>query len=542
MAEGPIPSLAAAPRLGSRWRLRAAAPPAWVVGAGVIVALLGLVPIAYLAILAASAGEEAVALALRERTLSVLGRTLLLAGTVTLAAIVIGVPIAWLTSRSDLPGRRWWTVLAILPLVVPSYVGGYAIVAALGPRGALQSILEPLGVTRLPEVYGFPGAALALTLFSYPYVVLSVRGALVRLDPAFEEVSRSLGRGPWRTFVTVTLPGLRPAITAGALLVALYSLADFGAVSLLQFDSFTRAIYVQYRASFDPTLAAVLSLMLVACTAAVLAAEWSLRGRAAYHRSGGGSARIASPVPLGAWAVPAMAFLGLVVGLAVLVPVATISFWLARGIGSGEALPSIADAALNSVLASGLAALLAVAASVPVAVLAVRHRGLLAGFIERATYAGFALPGIVIGLALVFVGARYLPWAYQTLPMLLVAYLVRFVPEAVGATRASLLQVSPRIEEAARTLGRTPGGVLRSVTLPMIRPGLVAGGALVFLTAMKELPTTILLAPTGFDTLAVRIWSATSDGFFSRAAVPALLMVVVAAASLLVLLRGESER
>jgi iron(III) transport system permease protein len=542
MAEGPIPALAAASRPASRWRLRAAAAPAWVVAAGLAVAVLALVPVAYLGILAASAGEEAVALAMRERTLAVLGRTLLLAATVTLAATVIGVPVAWLTSRSDLPGRRWWTVLTILPLVVPSYVGGYAIVAALGPRGALQSILEPLGVTRLPEVYGFPGAALALTLFSYPYVVLSVRGALARLDPAYEEVSRSLGRGPWRTFFTVTLPGLRPAITAGALLVALYSLADFGAVSLLQFDSFTRAIYVQYRASFDPTLAAVLSLMLVACTAAVLAAEWSLRGHAAYHRSGGGASRVARPVMLGAWRLPATAFLALVVSLAVVVPVATISFWLARGIGSDEPLPAIADAALNSVAASGLAALLAVAASVPVAVLAVRHRGALAGFVERATYAGFALPGIVIGLALVFVGARYLPWAYQTLPMLLVAYLVRFAPEAVGATRASLLQVSPRLEEAARTLGRTPGGVLRSVTLPMIRPGLVAGGALVFLTAMKELPTTILLAPTGFDTLAVRIWSATSDGFFSRAAVPALLMVVVAAASLLVLLRGEVER
>jgi iron(III) transport system permease protein len=152
------------------------------------------------------------------------------------------------------------------------------------------------------------------------------------------------------------------------------------------------------------------------------------------------------------------------------------------------------------------------------------------------------LPGIVIGLAFVFVAARYLPWAYQTLPLLLVAYLVRFVPEAVGITRASLLQVSPRIEEVARTLGRTPGGVLREVTLPVIRPGLLAGAALVFLTAMKELPTTILLAPTGFDTLAVRIWSATSEGFFTRAAAPALLMVLVAAASLALLLRSEPDR
>ena len=532
----PIP----APRATHRARVPAAPP--WLAAAGIVVALLCLLPIGYLVTLAITSGEEAVALALRDRTLAVLGRTLLLAATVTVASVVIGVPLAWLTTRSNLPGRRWWTVLTVLPLVVPSYVGGYAMVAAFGPRGALQSLLEPLGIERLPELYGFTGAALALTLFSFPYVVLSVRAALIRLDPAFEEASRSLGRGPWRTFLSVTLPQLRPAISAGALLVALYSLADFGAVSLLQFDSFTRAIYVQYRASFDPTLAAVLALLLVACTAALLLAETRLRGRARYHRSGGGGTRVPRVVELGGWTWPALALVLVVVGLAVAVPIGTILFWLARGLAAGEPLGFVVEATRNSLVASGLVAGLAVLASIPVAVLAVRHRGALASLVERATYAGFALPGIVIGLAFVFVGARYLPWAYQTLPLLLVAYLVRFAPEAVGVTRTSLLQVSPRIEEAARTLGRNPAAVLREVTLPIIRPGLAAGAALVFLTAMKELPTTIMLAPTGFDTLAVRIWSATSEGFFARAAAPALLMVLVAAASLALLLRSEPDR
>jgi iron(III) transport system permease protein len=532
----------AQPREAGRAGTRSPAPPAWLVGAGAVVALLGVLPVGYLLVLVGGNAEAALELALRDRTLGVLGRTLLLAATVTTASVLIGVPLAWLTARTDLPGRRWWTIFGVLPLVVPSYVGGYAVVAAFGPRGALQSLLEPFGVERLPELYGFPGAALALTLFSYPYVVLGVRGALLRMDPAFEEVSRSLGRGPWRTFLDVTLPQLRPAIAAGALLVALYSLADFGAVSLLQFDSFTRAIYLQYRASFDPTLAAVLALMLVACTAAVLFAESRLRGRGRYHRTGGGATRPPRVVQLGAWRWPALAFCMLVVGLAIVVPVGTIGYWLSRGLAAGEPFNLVWGAAANSVVASSLAAVLAVLASIPVAVLAVRHRGILASLVERATYAGFALPGIVIGLAFVFIAARYLPAIYQTLPLLLVAYLVRFAPEAVGITRASLLQVSPRIEEVARTLGRRPGAVLRDVTLPVIRPGLVAGGALVFLTAMKELPTTILLAPTGFDTLAVRIWSATSEGFFARAAAPALLMVLVAALSLGFVLRGDRDR
>jgi iron(III) transport system permease protein len=511
------------------------------VGAGVLIGVLGIVPIAYLVAVAAAGGQPALDLLLRDRTLAVLTRTLALAATVTAASVLIGLPIAWLTALSDLPGRRAWTILTALPLVIPSYVGGFAVVAAFGPRGALQSVLEPLGVERLPDLYGFPGAALTLTLFSFPYVVLGVRATLLRLDPAYEEVSRSLGRGPWRTFLTVTLPQLRPALAAGALLVALYTLSDFGAVSLLQFDSFTRAIYVQYRASFDPTLAAVLALLLVACTGAILLAESRLRGRAAYHRSEG-TVRPSQIVRLGAWRWPAVALCTAVVGLSLVVPLLTIAFWLVRGVAAGEPVRLVLDATLNSVVASGLAALLAVLAAIPVAVLAVRHRGRIGAWVERATYAGFALPGIVIGLAFVFVAARYLPWIYQTLALLLLAYLVRFAPEALGITRSSLLAVSPRLEEVARTLGRRPAAVLRDVTLPIVRPGLAAAGALVFLTAMKELPITILLAPTGFDTLAIRIWSATSEGFFARAAAPALLMVGVAATSLGLVLRLERDR
>jgi iron(III) transport system permease protein len=247
-------------------------------------------------------------------------------------------------------------------------------------------------------------------------------------------------------------------------------------------------------------------------------------------------------VRLGAWRWPALALCGAVVGLSLGVPLFTIGYWLVRGLAAGEPARLVLDAALNSVVASSLAAVLAVAAAIPVAVLAVRHRSRIGAFVERVTYAGFALPGIVIGLAFVFVAARYLPWIYQTLALLLIAYLVRFAPEALGITRSSLLAVSPRLEEVARTLGRRPAAVLRDVTLPIVRPGLAAAAALVFLTAMKELPITILLAPTGFDTLAIRIWSATSEGFYARAAAPALLMLVVAAISLGLVLRFEQDR
>lgn len=514
-------------------------PPATLLVPAGLVALLAAVPVVYLVVMAIGADRSALDLVARPRTLDVLWRTVTLAGAVTAAGIALGVPLAWLTLRTDLPGRRFWAVATVLPLVIPSYVGGYALVAALGPRGALQSLLAPLGVERLPEIYGFGGAALALTLFTFPYVLLAVRGALAGLDPAYEEVARSLGRGPWRTFLTVTLPQLRPAMAAGGLLVALYVLSDFGAVSLLQFDSFTRAIYVQYRASFDRTLAAVLALMLVGLTLLILLAESRIRGRSRYFRSGAGVRRPPHPVQLGGWRYPALAFCALVVGLAIVVPIGTIVFWLVRGLAVGEPLRLVWGAAGNSVLVAGMTAAVAAAAAIPVALLSVRHAGSPTALMERAVYSGYALPGIVIGLALVFIGAQWMPWLYQTLPLLIVGYLIRFLPQAVGATRASLLQLSPRLDEAARSLGQSPRAVFRRVTLPIIRPGVGAGAALVFLTTMKELPTTVLLAPTGFDTLAVRIWSASAEGFFARAAAPALLMVAVAALSLLLLVRLE---
>ncbi|MBI3959821.1 MAG: iron ABC transporter permease, partial [Chloroflexi bacterium] len=184
------------------------------------VALAMLLPLVYLLLRAGAVGfDKAVDLILRTRTLQVIGNSATLALAVTLVSLVISLPLAWLTVRTDLPWRKGWTILATMPLVIPSYVGGFALVAMMGPRGMMQEFLAPLGVERLPSIYGFPGALWALTLFTYPYLFLSVRAGLHNLDPAIEEAARSLGYSGLRAFVQVTLPNLRPAITAGCLLV-----------------------------------------------------------------------------------------------------------------------------------------------------------------------------------------------------------------------------------------------------------------------------------------------------------------------------------
>ena len=508
------------PRLGQLHGTRYPPLFIWLPAVGVAAGLL--LPPAYLAVRTVGAGGDAWDLLFRVRVLEILGRSLLLVGTVTAASVVLALPLAWLTVRTDLPLRKAWTVLTALPLVIPSYVAGFVVVVALGPRGMLQKLLDgPFGVERLPDIYGFPGALLTLTFITYPYVLLTVRAAMLRLDPYLEEVSRSLGHGSWRTFFGVVLPQVRPAVAAGALLVALYTLSDFGAVSLLQYETFTWAIFVQYDTALDRTLGAALSLVLVALALGMVAGEAMTRGRSRYYRSGPGPPRPAPRVRLGRWRWPALVFCATVLGVSLLFPMSILGYWVARWVASGEQFSALWEAARNSMYVSALAAGAAVAAALPIAVMSVRYSGVFSAVLERTTYIGFALPGIAVALALVFFGVNYALPLYQTTGLLVFAYVVLFISVAVGAARTSLLQVSPRIEEAGRGLGRSPPRVFVSVTLPLVWPGIASGAALVFLLTMKELPATLILSPIGFTTLATSAWGAASAAPFARAATPA---------------------
>lgn len=536
-------------QLSIRGRVRASlssplagAPVAVWLPALAIVGLM-LVPLIYLVIRATGAGEGWLDEILRERTFTLLRNTVTLTAAVTVSSVLLSLPLAWLTTRTDLPWRRFWSIITPLPLVIPSYVGAFAVVAFLGPRGMLQGWLEPiLGIERLPEIYGFAGAWLTLTLFAFPYVLLSLRAAMNGLDPALEESSRSMGFGAFRTFLYVTLPSLRPAIAAGSLLIALYVISDFGAVSLMQYDSFTRGIYNQYRGAFDRSIAATLALVLVMLTLLILVAESWTRGRARYYRSSAGVTRPSKRHELGRWKYPAIAFCVAVSALTMVMPLFVIVYWLVRGVRAGEPIVFVWDAALNSGLVSLIAAIAALIVATPIVVFSVRYPGWLSYLAERLSYMGYALPGIVVALAFVFFGANYLTPMYQTLGMLVLAYVVLFLPQAVGIMRSALLQVNPHIEEAAKSLGSSSGLVWLKITGPLVRSGLISGGLLVFLTVMKELPATILLHPIGFDTLPMRIWNATLEGFWARAAAPSLLLILVAALPMILLAINEDRQ
>ncbi len=516
--------------------------PATVWVLALLVGLAMLLPLAYLLTRSVGANSEAWDLLFRPRTVQILGRSLLLVATVTIATVALALPLAWLTTRTDLPLRRLWAVVTVLPLVIPSYVGGFLVVSALGPRGLLQQVLAgPFGVDRLPDIHGLPGAILTLSLLSYPYVLLTVRSSLANADPALEESARSLGHGSWSTFRHVTLPQLRPGIAAGALLVALYVLSDFGAVSLLGYETFTWAIFQQYQASFDRSVASLLSLVLVVVALGLVLAEARARGRRRHARTGPGAPRAAHRVALGGWKWPAVSFMSLVAAAALVLPMGVLVYWVGRGTAAGETMPSMWGAALNSVYVSGLAAITAVACSIPVAWMIVRHPGVFSRVVERASFVGYALPGVVVALALVFFGVTFLRPAYQTVWLLVFAYVVLFLPAALGATRSSLLQVSPKLEEAARGLGRRPAQVLANVTVPLMSSGMLMGGVLVFLIAMKELPATLILGPLGFKTLSTAVWSASSEAFFAQAAAPALLLILLSSVPIAILFAKDGR-
>ena len=499
-----------------------------------------LLPPVYLVLRATSEGSSIWSALTADTTLRALLRTLLLTFSVTLTCIAAGVPLAWLTMRTDLPLRGMWAVLLALPLAVPTFVGGYIMVSALGPGGLVQDLLQPLGVERLPSIYGFKGAWLVISILSYPYVYLQVRAALLRVDPALEEAARSIGKSALTTFWRVNLPQLRPAISAGAILVSLYVLSEFGAVMMLRYETLTPLVYIQYATRFDRSFAAILGLPLIALAVMFVALDSMTRGRARYHTRS--QQREPRQLKLGAWRWPAFAFCSLITALGIGLPVAVIVYWLAKGLSAGESTSFLMEAVLNSTQAAAFAAIAAVAAALPIALLSARHSGWATGIVEKISYSGQALPGITIALSLVFFAANYLTPVYQTLGLLVFAYVVRFLPEAVGACRSALLQVNPNTEEAARSIGAGPSQVFLRITAPQIIPGMSAGALLVCLTAMKELPITLLLSPIGFDTLATQIWSSTSEAFFTRAALPSLILVSLSALAVFVMLRRERLR
>ena len=513
----------------------------WYLLLPVALVVIGVViPLVYLLIRAFQADPDELArLVLRMRNLELLWNTLTLTVGVLGGTAMLAFPLAWLTTRTDLPGRRWLTWLGVLPLAIPGYLMAYALLGATGSQGVLSEII---GVAP-DRLSGYTGAWVALSLGTFPYLFLNLRTTLLDLDPALEESAQALGYPRWRIFWEVVLPQLRPAFLAGGLLVGLHVIGDFGVVSLMRFETFSYALYLQYTASYDRIYAAWLAIMLLILTIAILFLEARLLKGLLYHRTGTGARRQAAAVRLGPWRLPSYLFVGSVGLASVVLPVATIAYWMSTATQVGVPWSGLGSALWDSVSASAPAAVLAAMLALPVAYLGVRLPSRITSGLERIAYLGYATPPLAFALALIVFSLQIMPFAYQTLGLLIVAYALHFMAEAIGPIRSSLYQAPPNLEEAARSLGRTPLQAFVSVTLPLLKNGIVVSIAFVFLSAMKELPITFLISPMGFNTLAVRVWGYANEAMLATAAPYALAIMIFSGAFVgLLLVREKSKR
>lgn len=475
----------------------------------ILLVLVSLLPLLYVIIRAQGAGwSHAMDLIFRPRVYELLVNTLKMALAVTLLSVFIGVTTAWVIERTNLPVRKLWNAIVTLPFAVPAFVSSYS------------------WISIFPGFEGYASAVLVLTLSSYPLVHLPVAAALRGMDPALEETSRSLGYGRVQTFFRVTLPHLRPALLGGAILIALHMLAEFGALDLLNFDTFTTAIFDQYNLVFDSSSAAMLTFVLLILCLIFLGVELLLRGTSRYVTVRSGAPGKPETIKLG-WKSP-LVLLGFVAlaFFAVGIPLGTIVYWLVTGSSASFIFTEVASA-LYATLSFGIGgSLLTIVFAVPLVFLSIRYRGVFSVLADRLPYFIHSLPGLVIGLSLVFFAVRYFYPLYQTIPLLLIGYAMLYLPLAQSSIRAAMEQVPKQLEEVAGSLGMRPFPAFFKVTLPLIAPGVGAGMALVFLEIMKELTATLILRPTGMDTLATKVWEYTSSVEYAASAPFAALLIL----------------
>ncbi len=497
--------------------------PAAVAGVPILaVCIGGLIPLVYLLIKALSAeGTALMQIVFRWRNAKLFLNTLLLTGGVLVLDLLLATPAAWLTSKINLKGRHLWTVLCALPLAIPGYVTAYTLLALGGNTGIVAQFFG----TSIPRLGGYWGALLALSAYTSPYLFLNLRTALLGLDSNLEESARSLGYNHSETFFHVILPQLRPAFYASGLIISLHVLGDFGVVSLMGYETFSYALYTEYTFSFDHIYAAWLALMLLVFTGGLLYLEMKLLNQVTLHRAGHGSTGQPSFIQPGVWGIPAYLYLGLLVFLTVVIPAGAVFLWIFRGFNV-SALGGLLEALGGSLSAAIPTGILCAFLAVPFAYISVRHPSRISNVLGRVAYIVYAIPPLAFALSLIFFVLNVVPFIYKTLPVLISACALHFLAEAIGPVRSSLYQVSPNLEEAARSLGYSRLQSFFSTLFPVLIRGMLTATALVFLATMKELPLTFLLSPAGYETLALNVWSYTTEAMFAEAAPYALAILV----------------
>jgi iron(III) transport system permease protein len=483
------------------------------------------------------------------------GNTLGLLVGVGAGVLLLGVATAWLVTSCRFPGRGFCEWALLLPMAMPAYIVAYAYTDLLQFAGPVQSSLRAwFGWRRndywFPEIRSLEGAVVVMTLVFYPYVYLLARTAFLQQSATLFEISRLLGRGPWRTFLTVALPLARPAIAAGVALALMETAADFGTVQYFAVDTFTTGIYRTWFGMGSLVAAAQLAAVLLLVVLVVLALERLARGRARFHHAPRAARRLP---PFGLRGLPAagalvVCLLPLLLGFAV--PVGAL-LRLATIRGDARAGTVFTELALHSLVLAATTALLAVVLATLLAYGLRVAPSPLTRLATRVAVLGYAVPGAVIAVGTLMAfgwfdrtadgwvravaGGSIALLLSGTLGALILAYLVRFLAAAFNTVEASLMRIAPSLDEVPRTLGAGPASTLVRVHLPLLRGGLLTAAMLVFVEVMKELPATLIVRPFNFDTLAIRVYRLAADERLAEASTAALAIVAVGLLPVIVL-------
>jgi iron(III) transport system permease protein len=486
-----------------------------------------------------------------------LGNTLTLVSGVGVGVTVLGVSLAWLTSLCEFPGRRWLDWALMLPFAIPAYVLAFVFVGLLDFSGPVQTLLREWFGTglRLPRVRSTGGVIIVLVLVFYPYVYLLARTAFLAQGKGLMEAARVLGQSPWRAFWHVALPMARPAIGAGVALALMETLADFGAVSVFNFDTFTTAIYKTWYGFFSLSSAAQLASLLLLVVMLVLYGERRARGasRPSNERPRGKALYRLRGVK----AAAASGWCGLVFACAFVIPMLQLVVWFWQR-GRFDLDERYSGLIIHTLYLGGIAALITVSVAL---VLAFANRLAPTRAIRSGislANVGYALPGSVLAVSIMLAfsyldrelvvplsgwfGGAGKPLLLGSLSALVLAYLVRFLAVAYGPLENSLARIRPSLPEAARSLGVCGPRLFCKVYLPLLLPGTLSAALLVFVDVLKEMPATLLMRPFGWDTLAVRIFEMTSEGEWARASLPALTLVLVGLLPVIGLIRRSARQ
>lgn len=520
-------------------------------------ALVVSLPLLAIALVALQPAGEVMEHIASNLLLRLLGNSAVLVAGVGTGTVLLGVSLAWLTAACEYPGRKFFTWALLLPMAIPAYVLAFAFLGLFDYSGPVQSMLRSFSLPALPPIRTPGGVILVLSLALYPYVYLLSRNAFRTQGVRALEAANSLGHGNVGGFFRVALPMARPWIASGVLLVTMETLADFGAVSIFNFDTFATAIYKAWFGFFSLPAAARLSLPLILFAFIVLTLERRARNRITYSGMGHSQAAAGTITLKTPWNYLATGFSSLVLSLAFIVPVGQLVFWTVRSF-KDEYASSYAGLITNTLILAALSSAVICTTALVISYAGKRQSGKTVQRITRWATLGYALPGSVLAVGvfmavagfdgmldriLMFLsGSSHGLYLQGTVVVLVMAYAVRFLAVGYSSIDSSMNRVTRSTHESARIMGASGWALLRRVYLPILRSGVLSASILVFVDVMKEMPITLMTRPFGMTTLATKIFELTSEGEWERAALPAVALVLAGMIPVAILTRLSDSR